>query len=100
MAAHVGADKKQGLKVTQNAAGNAVFNAALMLALPEENRGAILGLISAACTGGVALSSVIYGLLGECFPLYLVFVGGCVLTLIPLGYVCFHRYTKEFMLEH
>ena len=83
-----------------NAAGNAVFNAALMLALPEENRGAILGFISAACTGGVALSSVIYGLLGEVFPLYLVFVGGCVLTLIPLVCVCFHRYTKEFMLEH
>ena len=83
-----------------NAAGNAVFNAALMLALPEENRGAILGFIAASSTGGVALSSVIYGLLGEVFPLYLVFVGGCVLTLIPLAYVCFHRYTKEFMLEH
>ena len=83
-----------------NAAGNAVFSAALMLALPEENRGAILGFVSAACTGGVALSSVIYGFLGELVPLYLVFVGGCVLTLIPMVYVFFHRYTKEFMLQH
>ena len=83
-----------------NAAGNAVFNAALMLALPEENRGAILGFVSAACTGGVALSSMIYGFLGEIFPLYLVFVGGGLLTLIPMLYVCIHRYTKEFILEH
>ena len=83
-----------------NAAGNAVFNAALMLALPEENRGAILGFVTAACTGGVALSSVIYGVLGEMFPLYLVFVGGCLLTLIPMVYVFLHRHTKEFMLEH
>ena len=83
-----------------NAAGNAVFNAALMLALPEENRGAILGFVTAACTGGVALSSVIYGCLGEIFPLYLVFVGGGLLTFVPMVYVFFHRYTKKFMLEH
>ena len=83
-----------------NAAGNAVFNAALMLSLPEENRGAIMGFISAACTGGVALSAVIYGLLGEIFPLYLVFVGGSLLTIVPMIYVFFHPYTKEFMLQH
>ena len=83
-----------------NGAGNAVFNAALMLALPEENRGAILGFVTAACTGGVALSAVIYGFLGEIFPLYLVFVGGSLLTFVPMVYVFFHRYTKEFILEH
>ena len=83
-----------------NSAGNAVFNASLMLALPEENRGAILGFIQAASTGGVALSSVIYGILGDIFPLYLVFVVGSVLSFGPMLYLCFHPRTKEFVLEY
>ena len=83
-----------------NSAGNAIFSAALMLALPEENRGAILGFIQSASVGGCALSAVIFGLLGEVFPLYLVFVGGCLLSLIPVVYTCFHRYTKAFILSH
>ncbi len=83
-----------------NAAGNAVFNASLMLALPEENRSAILGFIESACCGGVALSTVIYGLLGDVFPLYLIFAAGNLLALIPTLYVCLNRHTKEFILTH
>ena len=83
-----------------NCAGNAVFNASLMLALPEENRSAILGFIQSASVGGTALSAVIYGLLGEVFPLYLVFVAGNVLSLIPMLYMSFHPNTKKFVLEH
>jgi len=83
-----------------NSAGNAVFNAALLLALPEENRGAIMGFIQAASTGGVALSTVIYGILGDIFPLYLVFAVGSMLSVGPVLYLCFHRETKRFILEH
>ena len=83
-----------------NTAANTVFNAALMLALPEENRGAILGFFQAACTGGIALSAVIYGLLGDIFPLHLVFVVGSLLSLGPMLNMCLHRSTKEFMLTH
>ena len=83
-----------------NAAGNAVFNATLMLALPEENRSAILGFISSASCGGVALSAVLYGLLGDVFPLYLVFAAGQLLSLVPMLYMCFHPKTKEFFLEN
>ena len=83
-----------------NAAGNAVFNASLMLALPEENRSAILGFIESACCGGVALSAVIYGLLGDVFPLYLIFAAGNLLALIPTLYVCLNKHTKEFILTH
>ena len=83
-----------------NAAGNAIFNAALMLALPEENRGALMGFFSAACMGGSALSAVIYGLLGEFFPLHLVFVGGVIVALGPAVYLFFHRITREFILTH
>lgn len=83
-----------------NCAGNTVFNAALMLALPEENRSAILGFISSASVGGTALSAVIYGLLGEVFPLYIIFAVGNVISLAPMLFLCFRRDTKSFVLEH
>ena len=83
-----------------NCAGNTVFNASLMLALPEENRGAILGFIESASVGGTALSAVIYGVLGDVLPLYLVFVAGNLISLGPMLYMCFHPRTKEFVLNH
>lgn len=83
-----------------NCAGNTVFNASLMLALPEENRSAILGFIQSASVGGTALSAVIYGLLGEIFPLYLLFAVGSAISLAPMLYMCFHPKTKAFVLEH
>ena len=83
-----------------NCAGNTVFNASLMLALPEENRGAILGFIQSASVGGTALSAVIYGVLGDVFPLYLVFTVGNLLSLAPMLYLCFNRRTKEFVIQH
>ncbi len=83
-----------------NCAGNTVFNASLMLALPEENRGAILGFIQSASVGGTALSAVIYGLLGDVFPLYLVFAAGNAISLLPMMYMCFHPSTKEFILKN
>ena len=83
-----------------NCMGNAVFNASLMLALPEENRGAILGFVSAASTGGCALSAVIFGVLCDVFPLYLVFVIGNVLTILPMLYLCLHKNTRAFILNH
>ena len=83
-----------------NCAGNTIFNASLMLALPEENRGAILGFIQAASVGGTALSAVAYGFLGDIFPLYLVFVGGGILSLAPMIYMCLHPKVKEFILNH
>ncbi len=88
------------LSAALNMAGNSILNAALMLALPDENRGAILGFIEAASVGGCALSAVIYGFLGDIFPLYLVFIAGAVLSLVPMVFVCFHRNTKEFLSTH
>ena len=83
-----------------NSVGNSVFNASKMLALPEENRGAILGFIQSASTGGTALSAVIYGLLGDVFPLYLVFTVGTAISLAPMLWLCFHPETKRFIKEH
>lgn len=72
----------------------------MMLALPEENRGSILGFVSAASTGGFALSSVIFGVLCDIFPLYLVFIAGSILSTIPMVYMCLHKTTREFILEN
>ena len=83
-----------------NTAGNTIFSAALMLSLPEENRGAILGFISSASVGGCALSAVIYGVLGDIFPLPMVFAAGSLLALPPALYLFFHRRTREFILTH
>lgn len=83
-----------------NTAGNTIFSAALMLALPEENRGGILGLISAASIGGCALSAVIYGILGDIFPLQLVFAVGILLALPAALYLFLHRRTRDFILTH
>ena len=83
-----------------NCAGNTIFNASLMLALPEENRGAILGFIQSASIGGTALSAVIYGVLGDVLPLYLVFTVGNLLSLAPMLYLCFNPRTKEFVINH
>lgn len=83
-----------------NCAGNTVFNASLMLALPEENRGAILGFFSSASVGGTALSSVIYGFLGDMFPLYIVFSVGTLLSLAPMLFMCFNKNVKEFIITN
>ena len=83
-----------------NAAGNTVFSSAMMLALPEKNRGAILGFLSSACVGGSALSVVIYGFLGEIAPLSIVFVVGNLLSLVPMMVFCLNKKTKEFITTH
>ena len=83
-----------------NCAGNSVFSASLKLALPEENRGAILGFIQSASVGGTALSAVLYGFLGDVFPLYLVFAVGTAISLVPMLYMCSHPRAKEFVLTH
>ena len=83
-----------------NCAGNSVFNASLMLALPEENRGAILGFISSASVGGTALSAVIYGFLGDLLPMQWVFAAGALLSLPLMLYMCFSPRTREFILNH
>ena len=88
------------LASVSNCAGNTIFSASLMLALPEENRGAIFGFIQSASVGGTALSAVIYGVLGDILPLYLVFTVGNLLSLVPMLYMCFNPRTREFVLTH
>lgn len=83
-----------------NVAANSVFNAAFMLAIPEENRGGILGFFQAASTGGTAISAVLYGFFGDIFPLSIVFTVGTIISIIPMAYMCFNPKTKEFILSN
>ena len=80
-----------------NCIGNSIFNASMMLALPKENRNAILGVFNSASVGGTALSTVIYGLLGEFFPLHIVFSVGTSLALPIMIFMCFHPRIKRFV---
>jgi MFS family permease len=80
-----------------NCVGNTVFNASMMLALPEQNRSAILGVFRSASIGGSALSAVTYGFLGEFFPLYIVFAVGSALSLPLMIFMCFHPRIKRFI---
>ena len=88
------------LSAFANTLGNGFFNASLMLALPEENRGGILGFVSAAATGGSALSAVIFGVLCDMFPIYLVFSAGMLLSAVPMVYLCAHKHMREFILNN
>ena len=89
-----------GIGAFLNVAGNTIFNAAMMLALPEENRGAILGFINSASVGGSAISVLMYGFLGDVFPLYIVFTVGTIISLVPMMYMCLNKVTKKFIYEH
>ena len=83
-----------------NSMGNSIFGATIVLAMPEENRAGMLGLFSALSMGGCAISSVIFGVLGEMMPLYILFVAGNVVSIPLMIWMCLHKYTKEFILEH
>ncbi len=83
-----------------NAVGNAIFNAALMLSLPNVNRGAIIGFVQSASTGGSALSSVAYGVICDIVPIVLVFVFSSILIVIPMAMMCLNKNTKEFVLHN
>lgn len=83
-----------------NCVGNSIFSATIVLAMPEENRAGMLGLFSATSMGGCALSAVFFGILGELMPLYLLFVIGNVVSIPLMVWMCLHKNTKEFILEH
>lgn len=83
-----------------NCVGNSIFSATIVLAMPEENRAGMLGLFSATSMGGCAISAVIFGVLGEVMPLYILFVAGNVISIPLMIWMCLHKNTKEFILEH
>ena len=43
---------------------------------------------------------MIFGVLGDVFPLYLVFVAGSLLTIPPMLYLGLHKNTREFIISN
>jgi len=67
-----------------SAVSNMFLSASIMLLMPEENRAACIGFLSASCMGGMALSTLIYGLLGELFPIANIAIVGSLISMIPM----------------
>ena len=81
-----------------NCVGNSIFNASMTLALPEENRSAILGFLNSASVGGTAISTLVYGFLGEFIALHIPFAIGSALAFPVMMFMCFHPNVKQFVL--
>ena len=82
-----------------NAIANAIFNAAMIISIPHDKRGVIIGFISAASTCGMALSTVVYGVLAEVISLSWLGVIGTLLSLIPFVILGRDSKVKEFVNE-
>ncbi len=66
---------------------NGILNAVIILLIPEDKRGVLFGTIMAAVMTGNALSSLLYGVLGDLIPLKLLGTIAFLLGLIPLSLV-------------
>lgn len=66
-----------------NMVANMFMYPALMEAIETAYHGRVLALFNAACVGSVAISMVVYGILGDLFGVVPVSLAGGVLTLIP-----------------
>lgn len=80
-----------------NTIANAIFNAAMILSIPHDKRGVIIGFISAASTVGMALSTVVYGVLAEGVSLSWLGVFGALLSLIPFAILARDSKVKGFV---
>ena len=87
------------MSVLANCLANAVLTAAMMQAMPKGRRGVILGIVSAASTGAQALSTLLYGFIGEILPLTVVY-GVCnLMALIPMTVQCRSRDVYRLITE-
>ena len=79
------------VSVLANCLANAILTAAMMQAMPKDRRGTILGIVSAASTGAQAVSTLLYGFMGELLPLSVIY-GACnLLALLPMTIQCTNR---------
>lgn len=66
---------------------NSIFNASFMIAIPQENRGTIFGFMASCGSLGAALSTTIYGFLGEYTSLsWVSMIGSLLIILVFIGF--------------
>ena len=76
---------------------NSIFNAKLMMIIPNDSKGSIIGLFSTCTIGASAMSSIIIGLLCDYIPIPLVFIASSAITLIPLSFMVYNSKAKDFI---
>ncbi|MGL4338646.1 MAG: MFS transporter [Turicibacter sp.] len=70
------------LSIFSKILANSIFNASFMISIPKENRGTIFGFMASCGSLGAALSTMIYGFLGEYTSLSWVSILGSSLTIL------------------
>ena len=76
---------------------NSIFNAKLMMIIPNDSKGSIIGMFSTCTIGASAMSSIIIGLLCDYIPISLVFIASSAITLIPLLFMVYNSKAKDFI---
>ncbi|MDP3306003.1 MAG: MFS transporter [Erysipelotrichaceae bacterium] len=78
---------------------NAVLNSVLILAIPADKRGMIIGFVMTASTGGVAMSSLAYGFFAEHISMTVLAISGLSLAMIPIVWLTLDRRMKDLFVE-
>lgn len=82
-----------------NTMANAVLNSVLILAIPADKRGMIIGFVMTASTGGVAISALMYGFFAEFIPITTLAIIGLSLAAIPMLWLTLDRRMKDLFIE-
>lgn len=82
-----------------NTMANAVANAMLILMMPREKRGGMIGFVVSASMGGSAISSLTYGFLAEFFPLHWIASIATFIAIIPSVYLAIDPLIKQQFLK-
>lgn len=82
-----------------NTMANAVLNSVLILAIPADKRGMIIGFVMTASTGGVAMSSLAYGFFAEYIPMTVLAIIGLSLAMIPMLWLTLDRRMKALFVD-
>ncbi len=82
-----------------NTMANAVLNSVLILAIPADKRGMIIGFVMTASTGGVAISSLMYGFFAEFVPMTVLAIIGLSLAAIPMLWLTLDKRMKDLFIE-
>ncbi|QSX06889.1 MFS transporter [Sedimentibacter sp. zth1] len=82
-----------------NTLANMLLNASFMLLIPNDKRAAILGFLTASSMGGMALSTVMYGILAEIFSISMLASIGFLITIIPLLFLVKNKQLQQILIE-
>jgi MFS family permease len=80
-----------------NIYANAILSAAMMSAIPRQQRATIFGFIGSFVIGGTVLSTLTYGFLAEIYPIVTISAIGGMLGLIPLTPLFIQKHFRKLI---